>query len=68
MGLFDLPPAQNIRFMLVERLCKRVTAGPVGNEIEVLGTRRVGHRFERRYGTFARTVGMSPNATGRPTA
>ena len=46
-GLLDLAPARDVALVLVVGLREGVAAGAVGDEIEVLGARRIGDRLER---------------------
>ena len=43
----DRPPARDIPIMLVECFGKRVAAGPISDEIQVIRARRVCDRFKR---------------------
>ncbi len=47
-ALLDLPPAGHVALMLLVGFGEGMAAGTVGHEVEVLRTRRVGNRLERR--------------------
>ena len=48
LGPFDLTPARDIVIMGIEARRKRMAAGAVGDEIEVLGLGRLQHGLDRR--------------------